>query len=268
MTYVNIVVDASPSSNVRQTLEAARDIGAEFGSKLAVVCYAWPRISLLKDALDIDIMSVQSQTNVMEQALETTRGIYQQVMRDSDVESEWCSGIMEPAPVLRDHLLTSDLAITGARDAEAFVICDPADLAFRSGAPVLRIGGQTRSWRFERALIAWKDCAEARHAVHAALPILQRAKSALIVGVGDEVAADRLEAVSEHLGRHQVPARHLHLSRDADGVCAQLVRRAESEGCDLIVSGAYSRSRQSERVLGGVTQEMLADPGRSWLLAH
>ena len=37
---------------------------------------------------------------------------------------------------------------------------------------------------------------------------------------------------------------------------------------DLIVSGAYSRSRQSERIFGGVTREILAADQMSWLFAH
>jgi len=268
MSFANIVVDASPNSGVRRTLEAARDISAEFGSKLTVASYAWPRTSLLRDAIGSNIMSVEWQTQKMEEALEKTRGIYEEVMQGSEVDSDWCSGIMEPGNILRDHLFISDLAITGTGDAEAFIDSDPTDLAQRSGAPVLRIGQKAADWRFEQVLVAWKDSREARHAIHAALPILQRAKSVLIVGVGDKVTADRLEAVSRHMRGHRVAARHLHLSRDTESVCAQLLSRAEVEGCDLIVSGAYSRSRQSERIFGGVTRGILAADQMSWLFAH
>ena len=57
MTYENIVVVAGPGPDVRRTLEAGREIGAEFGSRLAVVSYAWPRTSLLSEALGSSIAS-------------------------------------------------------------------------------------------------------------------------------------------------------------------------------------------------------------------
>lgn len=268
MTYTNIVVDAAPSPEVRRTLEAARDIAATFGSKLAVVSYAWPRTSLVKEALGSTISSGQWQTRAMEEALETTRDIYDQVMRAGQVESDWCSGIGEPTGILRDHLLTADLAISGAGEAEALTVVDPTDLAIRSGAPVLRLGRGTSSWRFEQVLVAWKDSREARRAVHDALPMLKRATSVLIVGVGDEAATDRLEALSDHLRRHRVAASHIHLSRTKEGICSQILSRAQTEGSDLLVSGAYGHNRHSERVLGGVTREISLDDRISWFLSH
>ncbi len=269
MSYANIVVDASPNPAVQRTLEAARDIAVAFESTLDVVSCAWPNTSLLAEAVGAGhVAAAQWQTLVMEQALDTTRGVYEQVMGQSQVESTWCSSVAEPAGVLRDHLVIADLAITGAGPAGSFSTADPTDLAFRSGAPVLRLGLKTSNWRFEHVMVAWKDGREARRAVHDALPFLQRAKSVWLVGVGDEVKSDRLEALAGHLNRHKVAARHLHLARAEEIVSVQLLQHARNEDCDLIVSGAYSRNRYAERVFGGVTREFQADDTMSWLLAH
>jgi len=269
MTYPTVVVDASPAPSVRQTLDAARKFADVFGSALDVVSCAWPNTSLLAEALGSgNVASAQWQTRVMEEALETTRGLGEQIMQGSQLQLTWCSSVAEPVRVLCEHLFTADLAITGPGDPGPFCSADPTNLALRSGAPVLRLGREPSDMRFEHVLIAWKDCREARRAVHDALPILQRAERVWVVGVGDEVTSDRLEAVRRHLGGHRVVAEPVHLARPDDGVCAQLLRQANTEGCDLIVSGAYGRNRHSERILGGVTRELHADDQMSWFFAH
>lgn len=269
MAYPTIVVDASPTPTVRQTLDGARRFAEAFGSTLDVVSCAWPDTSLLAEALGSgNVASAQWQTQIMEQALETTRRLGEQVMQGSRLQLTWCSSVAEPVRVLCEHLLTADLAITGPRDLGPLCSADPTNLALRSGAPVLRLSRQPDDARIEHVLIAWKDCREARRAVHDALPILQRAKSVWVVGVGDEVTTDRLEAVRGHLGGHRVVAQSVHLALPDDGVCAQLLRQAKTGGCGLIVSGAYSRNRHSERILGGVTRDLHADDQMSWFFAH
>lgn len=269
MAYPTIVVDASPAPSVRQTLERARKFAEAFGSTLDVVSCAWPDTSLLAEALGSgNVASAQWQTQRMEEALETTRSLGEQVLQGSQLQLTWCSSVAEPVRVLCEHLFTADLAITGADDPGPYCSADPTNLAMRSGSPVLRLSREPGDARFDHVLIAWKDCREARRAVHDALPILQRAKSVSLVGVGDEVTSDRLEAVCRHLGGHRVVAEPVHLARPDDGVCAQLLRLAKTAACDLIVSGAYSRNRHSERILGGVTRDLHADDQISWFFAH
>lgn len=169
---------------------------------------------------------------------------------------------------MRDHLLAADLLITNSSEAGACVLPDPADLAIRTGTPVLRLGRQAGQTRLANVLVAWKDCAQARRAVHDALPLLERAGNVTVVGVGDEVSADRLEAVAGHLRRHKVKAGHRHVSRSPDDVCADLLAQAAREGANLIVSGAYSHGPLTERLLGGVTRDILESTDMSWFLAH
>lgn len=47
-----------------------------------------------------------------------------------------------------------------------------------------------------------------------------------------------------------------------------LLGQAEREGANLIVAGVYSHGALTERVLGGVTREMLKSTDMSWFLAH
>ncbi|ABF54280.1 universal stress protein [Sphingopyxis alaskensis] len=267
MTYRDIVVDACPRSDIYQTLDQSRAMAREFGANLSVVSYAWPHLSMTQ-ALAPNALSVQEQTRAMEDALSAARSAFEEVFAASPEEVEWCSGINEPTGAMRDHLLTADLLITSSSEADACVLSDPADLARRSGTPVLRLGRQAANGGFPNVLIAWKDCSQARRALHDALPLLERAKSVAVVGVGDEVSAERLEAVARHLRHHQVKADHRHLPRSREDVCAELLDYAEREGANLIVAGVYSHGPTVERILGGVTREILKSREMSWFLAH
>lgn len=267
MNFCDIIVDACPRSDIYQTLDHARDMAGEFGANLSVACYAWPALSAM-EALAPNALSAQEQTRAMEDALASVRIVFDKVFGANPEGVEWCSGINEPTEPMRDHLLTADLLITSSSEADACLLPDPADLALRSGTPVLRLGRQAANGRFPNVLIAWKDCSQARRALHDALPLLERAESVAVVGVGDEVSADRLEAVARHLHRRQVKADHWHLPRSREDVCADLLDQAEREGANLIVAGVYSHGPLFERVLGGVTREILKSREMSWFLAH
>jgi nucleotide-binding universal stress UspA family protein len=49
---------------------------------------------------------------------------------------------------------------------------------------------------------------------------------------------------------------------------AQLVRLALDEGADLIVAGAYGRSRRGEWMFGGITRDLLATSPICCLMSH
>ena len=266
MSFCDIVVDACPRSDLYQTLEQGRNMAAEFGASLSVVSYAWPPLSIT-EALAPNAFSVQEHTRAMEDALAAARGTFDEVFGANAKGVEWCSGIGEPTEAMRDHLLTADLLVTSSAEADACVLPDPANLALHSGTPVLRLGRQAPNGHFPNVLVAWKDCSQARRALHDALPLLERAESVAVVGVGDEVSADRLESVVEHVRRHKVKAHHWHISRSQEDVCADLLRLAEREGANLIVAGVYSHGPLTERVFGGVTREILKRTGMSWFLA-
>lgn len=59
-----------------------------------------------------------------------------------------------------------------------------------------------------------------------------------------------------------------YISHSEGDVCADLLGQAKREGANLIVAGVYSHGPLTERVLGGVTREMLKSTDMSWFMAH
>jgi nucleotide-binding universal stress UspA family protein len=115
--------------------------------------------------------------------------------------------------------------------------------------------------------VAWKDTREARRAVWDALPLLREAEEVLMIAVGDSAKEAGALDVQEHLDQHGVKAKVLHAHRDIP-VADELIRLAEEQGVDLIVSGAYGHSRTREWILGGVTRELLDHAPVCCLMAH
>jgi len=74
--------------------------------------------------------------------------------------------------------------------------------------------------------------------------------------------------VTTRLARHQVNATTL-ADVDRPGAAGECLRRiAQADKSDLIVAGAYGHSRLRERILGGVTRDLIGDAGRYVFLSH
>lgn len=266
LEYCDIVVDACPRDDLHRTLAYARDMARTFGARVSAASYAWPRRSI-KDVLVRSTLPDQEQVMLMNRALAASRGAFDQVFATGSEEADWHSGIGDPAFEMRAHLLAADLLITGSTEVGPCVLANPARVALECGVPVLRMG-RAPPTGLSSVLVGWKDAAQARRAVHDALPILLRAERVLVVGVGDEVAMQRLDTVAAHLRRHAVKARPWHVPDTAGDVAASLIEQAQREGAQLIVTGAFSRGPWAQRVLGGVTASMLGNAEISWLTSY
>lgn len=125
----------------------------------------------------------------------------------------------------------------------------------------------------ERVVVAWDASREAARAVSDAMPLLERAKSVLVLsfdpeaspfGHGELPGAD----IALHLARHgvQVEVRREHAGELDVGNA--ILSYIADRSADLLVMGAYAHSRVRELVLGGVTRTMLESMTVPVLMAH
>ncbi len=146
------------------------------------------------------------------------------------------------------------------------------DVVLSSGRPALVVpyigAGKTMG---ERVLIAWDAGREAARAVNDALPVLERAKSVVVLVInprrgnhGAEPGAD----IALHLARHGIEAEAQNFEVKDLSVADALLSRLADEGIDLLVMGAYGHSRLRERVLGGVTRQIFQEMTVPVLMSH
>jgi nucleotide-binding universal stress UspA family protein len=136
-----------------------------------------------------------------------------------------------------------------------------------SSKPVLVLPPVARRTLGKRIVIAWDQSAGAAAAVTAALPLLTRAERVVIVSAGRE---NRLGPKSADLARYlahwdvsvkRERTRGVHVAREIERACRNLKS-------DLLVMGAYSRSRFRQLVFGGVTEHMLFSTDLPVLMLH
>jgi len=152
--------------------------------------------------------------------------------------------------VLRTRQLVDDLVV--AAQCAVLIVPDALDHLDATGPVVL----------------AWNASAESARALRQSLPVLKAAATVHIVTVGEDSADMPQTAASAYLSRHVVKSELIvepSAGRKAHDVIAQV---AHERGANLIIMGAYGRSRLRETLLGGVTRTLLARSGIALLMAH
>jgi nucleotide-binding universal stress UspA family protein len=209
----------------------------------------------------------------LKELLARTEGQFRAAVQSLDKSCEWRSQIGMPTAFLVRESRAADLLVVGQHEVtqDIYEQLDTGALALSAGRPLLVVPDATRSLSAKSVVIAWKDTREARRAVQDALPLLAAAGRVLIVEVrenGQGEAPERLEALGAHLIRHGVPNPEFRVISGRSDVAEALFDIAQEKSADLIVSGAYGRSRLGEWIFGGVTTTLLNRSPICCLLSH
>jgi nucleotide-binding universal stress UspA family protein len=188
--------------------------------------------------------------------------------------AEWRGVDGFPTEALLAHARGADLLIASrpGHGAVPSRSVNPADLAMRSGLPLLLLPEALEELRPRRILIGWKDSRESRRAVGDALPLLRRAEHVVLSAVaeGEDEASTiaSLNDVAQRLLRHDVAVEIQLEPKAPAGVLDTLLRSASTHQADLLVLGAYGHSRAREWLFGGVTEAVLDASPIAVLLSH
>lgn len=138
-------------------------------------------------------------------------------------------------------------------------------LFFRPSAVGLLSGG------LSTVILAWDGSRSAARAMADAIPAMLKAREVRVLTVVNEKPAARsglADDATRHLKAHGVNA----VADEVDGAGRRIgeVLEKYASNCrsDLLVMGAYGRSRVREFILGGATEHMLHDPKVPLLLSH
>lgn len=172
--------------------------------------------------------------------------------------------------VVAAHSRLSDIVIFGEGNAGAAGGSTLEAAMMSAGRPVLiapkacalHVGGAVA--------IGWDASAMAAHAVTAALPFLEKAKSVTILCIGDRASEEEPgQLLADYLALHGVQA-DIHIVEQPAGrsVGGALLDQGEKLGADLLVVGGYGHSRLREFIIGGATQHIRSHATIPVLMAH
>lgn len=125
-----------------------------------------------------------------------------------------------------------------------------------SSRPVLILPQAARKKIGQRVCIGWNQSQEAAQTVAAALPILQHASEVTVVSCGpeDQPGPKSTQLVS-YLAHWGIQAERVATKgREVNG---ELMGACKDARADLLLAGAYSRSRWREKVFGGTTEYLV-----------
>jgi nucleotide-binding universal stress UspA family protein len=198
-------------------------------------------------------------------------------LANEDVRWDWIrtSGLAQfqiprIAP-LHDLLVIGSTDPLGIPDRPSKLV---SDLVSQIRLPVLNIPSSVNSLHPDStAVVAWNGSPEAAHALRAAIPLLIRAANVQILTVREQEGDEKFDmpptGAAKYLARHGVEARIVELPHAAGSSIAEiLLDAAEKRNAAYMVMGAYGHSRLRERILGGVTREMLSAPSIPLFLYH
>jgi len=179
-------------------------------------------------------------------------------------------GIHRRAIARRASLADFVLGRPSMAETKAWPLPWPLDRALYAGsAPAILLPAGCRAPGAPATVaLAWNGTAEAASAIHAALPILQRAIEVVVLD-GETHGEDDPRPplpLGPWLARRSIAARWEPFEA-ADAVGPALLERAEASACDLLVMGAWGHTRAHEYLLGGTTRHALAHARSPLLLS-
>lgn len=269
-----VAVDEGSESDSR--LELACDLANAFNAHLIGLCagsIAPPLYDPLAGGAMVGEL-IALYRDAAEAEVERARKRFQEIVRNRDVHAGWRGQIGFPGEVCTAAARTADLVIVGGRNQRApYHAPDVAEVLMACGRPVLVTPPtRVRSPVGEHALIAWKDCREARLALSGAIPLLQRSRGVTLYSIRpdeeDESAAGELADVVQYLERHEITAEPVIAQCGKSSTGRQILDEALSRGAGLVVAGGYGHPRLREWALGGVTRDLIHDSSICLCLAH
>lgn len=277
---VLLQIDSYPEATSQEAIEQAARFAAAIGgvlSALAVeVDIRVPSNRLADYLIGLSRLATDEEQK-SRRACETMLEVFRTKAREAGVLGEALRGKADLNGIgdyVAERARTRDLCIVPVADlldgqrsiAEAVVFGSGRPvLLFRPGRADLPSGG------LGKVVLAWDGSRSAARAMADALPVMLKAREVQVLTVINEKPDARSgsgEDAVRHLKAHGVNALAAEVDASGRQIGQVLDDYVATCGSDLLIMGAYGRSRVREFILGGATEYMLHDPKVPLLLSH
>lgn len=261
MTFATIMVSVDFDQASKARINLAADLAVRFKSVLIGVA-GWPLLKPDHKSVSETELPSTGSAELVSNELKHLGEKFRKIAEDITDRVEWRSSMNFPREVVATEARAADLVVIGQGflPGDIYHTYDPGTIILAAGRPVLVVPQDTDRLEASRVLIAWKDKREARRAVRDALPLLKGAKEVCIAvakTAGSEGADAQIADVAQYLERHHVSVGQLISTVASEDEETVLLDLAKKHGVNLIVAGAYGRTRLSEWIFGGVTRHLL-----------
>jgi hypothetical protein len=236
----------SPGRDCQGVASAAVALARQFDALLLARAYCRPIHCICGD-YSVPAALFQQDRRQIERHLKISEADFRAIVAKNDQAADW-QGESSTEPLserLARESAAADIVVAGVPKAgeppDATRQPDLCELVMQAGRPVMLVPESSRTAKFERIVVAWKDTREARRAVCDALPLLAQARKVLVVEIhrADEHAAasQSVTRVSRWLAQHGIAAEEKIVAAEMANA-PQLSGLARVYEADVIVAGA------------------------------
>jgi nucleotide-binding universal stress UspA family protein len=272
----DLLVYVDQSDRAVERLRLAADLARRHGSRLTAIFVRELTREQIHDqcVAELGLGSAQAmgeanqriQKSIDERAA-LLRKTLENAGHESGFEVEWRCLDGSSSILVPQHARFADLCILsqdGPAPVDAPGYSFSEQLLFVSGRPVVFVPASGSFDTLGRhILVAWNSSRASTRAVNDALPLIERAERVTVLAINPADFAEHYHALPpqqmvEHLRRHGAAVEgiwlnHVPISSIADTVLAN----AHKVGADLIVAGAFGHPKLWEKLMGGVTRDLL-----------
>lgn len=190
---------------------------------------------------------------------------------DSPLAASWREAEGSYVEIAVQRAAAFDLMVAASATVMESLMAIAEQSLLQTRRPVLLAPARPQSDLTDSVMIAWDESPECWHAVSAAIPFMQLAKSVQVISV-DRDASNRQASQAEvlaYLRCHGIGATAQVVAPELRSVGDTLLAAGAEHEAGLLIMGAYSHSRLREMLLGGATRHILKNASaRPVLLAH
>jgi nucleotide-binding universal stress UspA family protein len=190
---------------------------------------------------------------------------------DSPLAASWREAEGSYVEIAVQRAAAFDLMVAASATVMESLMAIAEQSLLQTRRPVLLAPARLQSDLTDSVMIAWDESPECWHAVSAAIPFMQLAKSVRVISV-DRDASNRQASQAEvlaYLRCHGIGATAQVVAPELRSVGDTLLAAGAEHEAGLLIMGAYSHSRLREMLLGGATRHILKNASaRPVLLAH
>jgi len=275
MTYRSLMVQLDLADPSDAALRITCELADLFKAEVIGIAAGFPTAPVHADGM-IATSVLEANYEELQRDLARCEGRFRAALTPLGIPAHWRSEMANPAEFLAAQSRAADLIIVGRHRDRSILLpqqaLDIGDTVMRAGRPMLLVPPGMTSLAFNRLMVAWKDTAESRRAVAAALPLLKLAGEVRIIEIvsaesEERDAAARIADVAAWLQRHGVAA-SATVEKPAGDAGSHLDLLAAQNKADIVIAGAYGHSRIREWALGGVTRHFIRHAATCTFLMH
>jgi nucleotide-binding universal stress UspA family protein len=273
MTYQDILVHVRPYGSI-EPCEVALRLGKRFGARVTGL-YALQDVAYFKQLMSENSAPLRQMIERDYAAAAEAETRLRALAEIEGIDFDWQSLEGTAADLIAVVARLQDLVIVGKTEADdgwgvvERMVTEPGSrpmLVVPSTGPFLDVG--------TCVLIAWNGSAQAAEAVMRGKSFLTAARRVVVL-TGDE-GREKLPAnpsrppldIADFLRRHGVQAEMRRTDAASADAGTAILETARDVNADLVVMGAFGRSRLREWVLGGATRTVLDYMHIPVLMAH